>query len=98
MGKIEAGMSIRTLLKFFNQIFCKLVLHFKVIIKNVIKADDIHSLSHLARLPDCESDGEAGDEDDTTGVVIIFIVVPQDDTEDLEDVKWIQDLKEIWIN
>ena len=57
-----------------------------------------YSLSHLARLPDCESDGEAGDEDDTTGVVIIFIVVPQDDTEDLEDVKWIQYLKEIWID
>ena len=55
MGKIEAGMSIRTLLKFFNQIFCILVLRFKVIIKNVIKADDINSLSHLAGLLNCES-------------------------------------------
>lgn len=40
---------------------------------------------------DCDGDGR--DEENTAGIVVVFIKGPQDNTSKLENVEWIQNLK-----
>ena len=49
-------------------------------------------LTHLARFPDCDDDGHCGNEQDAGGVDLVFVDVPEDHAEQLEDVEWRQHL------
>ena len=49
-------------------------------------------LTHLARFPDCDDDGHCGNEQDAGGIDLVFVDVPEDHAEQLEDVEWRQHL------